>query len=80
MIRTLALASITVLALTTAAAAGSTTLKKGGKSVSLWCNNSGCYTAEKLSFFKKGPQKRIGPGGAANFRAQKTKMKKAGWK
>jgi hypothetical protein len=59
--------------------AGRTSLKKGDEKLSLWCNGGGCYT-RKTSSAGKGPKTRIGPGGSNNFRAQKAKFKKQGWK
>jgi len=72
----LCMASLTA----TAAHAGSSTMSKGGKKMAVWCNNGGCYQAEKLSVFKKGPRKRVGPGGSANYKKLVAKMKARGWK
>lgn len=73
-------AIVLTAALTSGAMAGNATLKKDGKKVSLWCNNSACYTAQRISAFKKGPKKRIGPGGRANFLKHRKSMKAKGWK
>ena len=70
-----ALSAVILIGFGSAAIAGSSTLKKNGKSMSLCC-----YTAERISAFKKGPAKRIGNGGSANYQAHKRKFKKSGWK
>ena len=78
--RTLIIGATFAALFVTPALAGSTTLSKGGKKMSLWCNGGGCYTAEKLSAFKKGPRKRIGPGGSSNFKKNVKRYKASGWK
>ena len=65
---------------TSPAMAGSTTLKKDCKSYSLKCNNGGCFLTEKISLFKSGPKKKLGPGGRSNFLAWKKKLEAQGYK
>ncbi len=69
-----------VLMLPVSAMAGNAVLKKGGKSYTLNCSNSGCFISERVSFFKSGPQKRLGAGGAANFEKWMKKLKSDGYK
>ena len=76
---TLALGLILAAGLSSAALAGSATLKKGDKTISLWCNNGGCYVADKISMFKKGPKTRLGPGGSSNFQKHHASYKAKGW-
>ncbi|MBC2860087.1 hypothetical protein [Stappia sp. 28M-7] len=69
-----------LLVLPATALAGNAVLKKDGKSYTLNCSNAGCFIAERISFFKSGPQKRLGAGGAANFEKWKKKLKSDGYK
>ena len=80
MIKKILVATVVVFAAASAAQAGSTTLKKGSKKISLWCNGGGCYVADRISAFKKGPQKRLGAGGSSNFRSHVKSYKAKGWK
>ncbi|WP_322988310.1 hypothetical protein [Hoeflea sp.] len=75
-----AISILLVLAMAGPAAAGNATLKKDGKSYSLNCVNSGCFLTEKISLFKSGAKKRLGPGGAANFKSWRSKLKSQGYK
>lgn len=77
--RTLVLSLAVILACGSPALAGNATLKKDGKSYSLNCNDSGCFLAERISMFKSGPKQRLGAGGAANFKAWRTKLKAQGY-
>tara|TARA_R110002020_G_scaffold96186_26_gene230645 strand:- start:10344 stop:10610 length:267 start_codon:yes stop_codon:yes gene_type:complete len=76
----LVLCGVFSLALVTTAAAGNATLKKDGKSYALSCVDSGCYLTERISLFKSGEKKRLGPGGVANFKMWRTKLKSQGYK
>jgi len=76
----LVIAFFAISATTTAAHAGSTTLEKGSKKISLWCNGGGCYVADRISAFKKGPRKRISAGGSAMFKSNVKSYKAKGWK
>ena len=75
----IAISALLVLAMAAPAAAGNATLKKDGKSYSLSCSNSGCFLSEKISMFKSGPKKRLGAGGAQNFKTWRTKLKSQGY-
>lgn len=77
--RTLALGLAMALITSTSAFAGNATLKKGDKTISLWCNNAGCFVADKINMFKKGPKTRLGPGGTANFNKHRADYKSKGW-
>ena len=52
------------------AMAGSATMKKGNKQVSLLCNNSGCYVNGK----------HVGPGGRDNFLKLRRRYKNKGYR
>ncbi len=77
--RKLFLIAGTAILMSTPALAGSSTLSKGSEKLALWCDGSGCYTAPKLSAFKKGPKTRIGTGGASNYAKHKKALKAKGW-
>jgi len=68
------------LVIPASAMAGNAILEKGGKSYTLNCTNAGCFISERISFFKSGPQKRLGDGGAANFEKWMKKLKSDGYK
>ena len=74
------LATIFSLAMVGGAAAGDATLKKGSKTIKLWCNNGGCYVADKVSTFRTKNRRKLGPGGGSNFRAHLASYKRKGWK
>lgn len=76
----IAISALLVLAMATPAAAGNATLKKDGKSYALSCTDAGCFLSEKISLFKSGPKKRLGAGGAQNFKSWRTKLKSQGYK
>ncbi len=78
--KNIALSALLILAFAGPAAAGSTTLKKDGKNYSLKCSNSGCFLSEKISMFKSGPRKKLGPGGTSNYNAWRKKLKSQGYK
>lgn len=67
-------------ALVSPAMAGKATLKKDGKTYALTCENAGCFISEKVSMFKSGPKKKLGPGGSANFKKWHAKFKADGYK
>lgn len=69
-----------LLLIPASALAGDTVLKKDGKSYTLNCSNAGCFLSERVSFFKSGPQKRLGAGGSANFEKWVKKLKSDGYK
>lgn len=75
-----AISALLFVAMAGPAAAGNATLKKDGKSYSLSCVNSGCFLTEKISMFKSGEKKRLGAGGAANFKTWRAKLKSQGYK
>jgi len=76
----IAISALLILAMAGPAAAGNATLKKDGKSYSLKCTDGGCFLTEKISLFKSGPRKKLGPGGTSNFKAWRTKLKNQGYK
>ncbi|WP_417412086.1 hypothetical protein [Hoeflea sp.] len=76
----IAISTLLILALAGPAAAGDATLKKDGKSYALKCTNAGCFLSEKISLFKSGPKKKLGPGGVSNFNAWRKKLKSQGYK
>jgi len=75
----IAISTLLVLAMSVPALAGNATLKKDGKSYALSCDGNGCFISEKISMFKSGPRKRLGAGGADNFRSWKAKLKQQGY-
>ena len=77
--KNIALSALLLFAFAGPAAAGSTTLKKDGKSYSLNCTNAGCFLSEKISLFKSGPRKKLGAGGTSNYNAWRKKLKSQGY-
>lgn len=70
---------ITLMTVSTAHAGRATLKNSSGATMKLWCNGSGCFTKQKAKGEKYGDQKRIGPGGSVNFKAQKAKFNSQGW-
>jgi hypothetical protein len=75
-----ALTTILFLALASPALAGTAVLAKGKKEFKLHCQSSGCYLQQKLSGYKYGARKRLGPGGRDNFYYNLKKLSKQGYK
>lgn len=62
--------------------AGETNLNKDGQTISLYCNNSGCFVQNGAEGWTNVSQNRrkLGPGGSRNFKKWERAYKKEGWK
>lgn len=68
-----------LIAATTIAEAGNTTLKRGDAKLRLMCDGTGCFSSV-YSNGKWGPKSKLGPGGASNYKRHKAKYQSQGWK
>ena len=62
--------------------AGETNLNKDGQTISLYCNGDGCFVQSGAEGWTNvsDNRRKLGPGGAKNFKKWERAYKKEGWK